>query len=440
VDRHVRKPQKCLTEAHALESNLAKPDGVFSKTIPLFSAEAKIKRQLRRHLKLLGFTKDKAGLLHPPDFTKETIRSLHSAQRNTLLKEKRGFIGKNWTRLSDYFASGKDVRPQAVLPKLELVQSHTWQSDLFRLASLTWSIPVSQGYGRRMRFLVWDETNEKLIGLLALGDPVFNLSARDEWIGWTLKQKESLLVNIMDAYVLGAVPPYNLLLGGKMIAALIRTREILNYFIERYTNSTGIISKKNKLAQLCLVTTTSALGRSSVYNRLQLNGTKILEPIGYTSGWGHFHIPDELFASIRLYLEERGDSYAGNHKFGDGPNWRLRAIRKALRMVGVDPDLLRHGISRQVFVCGLASNARVVLTERATQADHSGLPSVSDVGLWAREKWILPRSKRKPEYAAWEKADMIKLLNSVTDSTVAGSHSVAKSQENLGDGACSAQS
>jgi len=38
---------------------------------------------------------------------------------------------------------------------------------------------VSRGYGRQ-RFLIWDQSNEKLIGLIALGDPVFNLRVRDQ--------------------------------------------------------------------------------------------------------------------------------------------------------------------------------------------------------------------------------------------------------------------
>ena len=71
-----------------------------------------------------------------------------------------------------------------------------------------------------MRFLVWDTENGKLIGILALGDPVFNLSARDHHIGWTSTQRKKRLVGVMDAYVLGAVPPYSSLLCGKLIACL----------------------------------------------------------------------------------------------------------------------------------------------------------------------------------------------------------------------------
>jgi hypothetical protein len=262
-----------------------------------------------------------------------------------------------------------------------------------------------------MRFLVWDDANDKLIGLLALGDPVFNLKARDKWIGWTLEQRKSLLVNVMDAYVLGALPPYNMLLGGKLVASLVATKEIVDRFEERYTNSEGIISKKTKGARLCLVTTSSALGRSSLYNRLSLNGTKIFEPIGYSSGWGHFHIPEELFAKIRAYLKDRGDSYACNNRYGQGPNWRLRAIKKALTLIGMPPDLLQHGIGRELFVCKIAGNARKILAGNAAVPSYEGLHTVETVGGWAKERWLIPRAKQKPEYERWKKSDMRLLLH-----------------------------
>jgi len=379
--------------------------------IPLFTREANIKRRLRRHLKKLGFTKDEDGRLQPPELTKDAIRTMHSEQRAARLKAERGFIKHKWKSLNKYFACGAEIDPKRIVPHLELIQGGTWQSDLFRLATLAWSVPVSQGYGRRMRFLVWDRSNDKLIGLLALGDPVFNLRARDEWIGWTLEQRRSLLVNVMDAYVLGALPPYNMLLGGKLVASLVDTKDILNHFTERYSDSEGIISKEKKGARLCLVTTTSALGKSSLYNRLSLNGRKIFEPIGYTSGWGHFHIPDALFSTIREYLEERGDSYAGNNRFGEGPNWRLRAIRKALTIIGMPPDLLQHGIGRQLFVCCMARNACRVLTQTVSKPNYSGLLTVEETGNLAKERWLIPRSKRRPEYKSWDKADMLLLLS-----------------------------
>ena len=72
----------------------------------------------------------------------------------------------------------------------------------------------------------------------------------------------------MDAFVLGAVPPYNALCGGKLIALLATSIEVRNAFSERYQDHVTLISQRRVDARLALVTTSSALGRSSVYNRL----------------------------------------------------------------------------------------------------------------------------------------------------------------------------
>jgi len=379
-------------------------------TIPLLTLEAQIKRNLRRHLANVGFKKDKDGLLQPPELTKECFRMLHLGQRNARLQEEAAFVRENWGKLKTHFANGNEVDPSAVAPRMELIDADTWQSDLFRLASLTWSIPVSQGYGRRMRFLVWDDANHKLIGLVALGDPVFNLRVRDSWIGWTLKQRELRLVDLLDAYVLGAVPPYNILLGAKVIASLVKSLEVKDLFAKRYGRTKGIISGKRKHAELCLVTTTSALGRSSIYNRIRLDGESVFAPVGYTSGWGHFHIPDSLFAKMREYLENAEDAYADNNRFGDGPNWKLRAMRKVLSMIGMDPDLMRHGIAREVFVCCLAANAQAVLRGEAEAADFSTLKNVKEIGALAVARWVAPRAERRPEFEAWHRDGIGELL------------------------------
>jgi hypothetical protein len=268
-----------------------------------------------------------------------------------------------------------------------------------------------------MRFLVWDEHNSKLIGLIALGDPVFNLKVRDLEIGWTTNDRKKRLVNILDAYVLGALPPYSQLLGGKLIASLLRTKEIRDTFKSRYAKSRGLISGKRKCPSLVMVTTTSALGRSSVYNRLTLNGCQILRSVGYTSGWGHFHIPDDLFSFVRRFLSAHDHKYASNNRFGDGPNWRLRAVRKALSLAGLDPNLLRHGINREVFLSHLASNAKGVLRGSAKHPKYDKLPRVSEIGQLARERWIIPRAMRRPEFSHWRAQALRKKLSPISTVT-----------------------
>lgn len=369
--------------------------------IEVGAREARLKRKLRAHLRELGFSRASDGMLVPPALDKDAYRRVHAHQRATKLEEHGKWIAANAPKLIRHFASGTDIDVPAIKPRLELAPGGSKQGDLFRFASLNWRIPVSEGYGRRLRFLVWDENNGKLIGLIALGDAVFNLRARDAVIGWDHVRRKEGLVHLMDAYVLGAVPPYNALLGGKLVASLIRSSEIVKAFDAKYRESVGIISQRQKRARLVAVTTSSALGRSSMYNRLALGGRRIFEPIGYTSGWGHFHISDALFEEFRSYLSYRKDPYADAFSFGQGPNWRIRLIRRTLSLLGMDPDLIQHGMAREVFLCSMAANAKEFLRGDHVRVRYNGLPSVQEVADMALERWVIPRANRRPDFLSW---------------------------------------
>lgn len=378
--------------------------------VALRSREANLKRKIRRHLKQIGFHRAPDGTLLPPNLDKETYRGIHAHQRAAKLADHKDWIAAKSAKLIQYFASGTDIDVQGIRPRLEPAPGHTWQADLFRIAGLYWRIPISEGYGRRLRFLVWDDNNGKLIGLLALGDAVFNLRARDELIGWDHERRAEALVHLMDAYVLGAVPPYNKLLGGKLIASLARTSDVVEAFDSKYRDTVGVISKRKKQPRLAAITTSSALGRSSIYNRLKLGDRLIFEPIGYTSGWGHFHIADALFEELREYLKQVGDRYANAFKFGNGPNWRLRVIRRALGLLGMDPDLIRHGFAREVFFCPVASNAIAFLRGDHKRVRYKNLLNVESASQAALARWIIPRAARVPDYLNWRAEQFLEEL------------------------------
>ena len=54
----------------------------------------------------------------------------------------------------------------------------------------------------------------------------------------------------MDAYVLGAVPPYSFLIGGKMVAALMGSQEVKDAYERKYMGKEGVISQQSKQARL----------------------------------------------------------------------------------------------------------------------------------------------------------------------------------------------
>lgn len=377
---------------------------------PAFTPEAKLKRSVRSHFTRLGFSKAKDGSLELPAADKDTVRKLHARQRQERLAGATELLTSTLNEALPFFADGAEIDPGKIQLSLYRVDANTFESDLFRIASLTWSVPVSNGYGRRLRYLVWDDHHDRLVGIAALGDPVFNLSVRDQLIGWNAADRSKRLVNLLDAYVLGAVPPYNMLLGGKAVACLIRSKEVYADFRKSYGSTTGIISKEAKSARLLVVTTTSSMGRSSIYNRLRLDGTDYFSPIGYTVGWGHFHITDAIFAEMREYLRLAKHPYADKHKYGEGPNWRLRTIRAALAELNINESVLRHGIQREVFLCAYANNAMKILKTGKGRPDISNLKSTDEISDLVKARWLAPRGARRPEFAEWRRENIRNLI------------------------------
>ncbi len=381
-----------------------------SNILPIFEQQARLKRKLRRHLHGLGFMKAEDGRLVPPGEDKETLRKMHLSHRRDRLRISSELIVQTLPALLPRIANGAQINPDKLKFSLQKVEPNTEESRFFKVASLSWSVPVSNGFGRRLRYLVLDESNGCIAGLIAIGDPVFNLNARDNLIGWDAASRGARLANVLDAYVLGALPPYNMVLGGKAVACLVRTRDIYDDFESKYGALAGIISQKNKRARLLAVTTTSALGRSSVYNRLRLGEQSYFSRIGFTTGWGHFHVPDDLFWELREFLVSIDHPYAKQNRFGHGPNWKMRTIREALKALGVKESTLHHGLQREVFLSELATNAIDILRTGRGKPNISTLKSVSEVGALAVDRWVRNRCVRRPEYRAWQRDVFVSML------------------------------
>src|SRR5262249_53294948 len=154
-------------------------------------------------------------------------------------------------------------------------------------------------------------------------------------VGWNSDQRKAGLIHVMDAYVVGAVPPYSAMLGGKLVASLVGSAEVGQAFARRYGEKQGIISQQHKAARLVMVTVTSALGRSSLYNRLKLQAAQggqrrtlvELVHVGSTQGYGHFHLAESHFRRLRQLVRLEHHEYADAHQYGQGPNWRIRLSR-----------------------------------------------------------------------------------------------------------------
>ena len=372
---------------------------------------------LSRLIKSAFIRIEKTNLSFTEDFDKQKIKELYAFKK----KKKADIFLKNFpskvfnfSNYYDSFANGVDVDPKKIQVRLEKFDSkQRFKSNLFNLASLHWSVPVSSGYGRRIRYLVWDDNNNKLIGIIAIGDPVFNLKVRDSYLNWNHKEREQCLTHCMDAYVLGAIPPYNKLLSGKLLACILKSKEVYEDFFSKYNDVKGIIEKKKKKSRLLIITTTSSMGRSSVYNRLKINGEIFFRSLGYTDGWGHYHISDDLFSKCKSFLRLLNDPCSDRNRYAEGPNFKIRLIRKVLSRLGLKQNLLNHGIKREVFICENFSNSAQILKNPKLKENINELKSVKEITELCKDRWIIPRSKRDKSYNDYIKDNFFKVFGNL---------------------------
>lgn len=357
--------------------------------------KTKLAINLTKTLKKQGFKID-GNFLKFNASSKEKIRKLHSVSVKYLLEKNRKFIKENDSKfLEMYVADGDDINPKEIDPKLVIVDNEK-NSLVFKWVKLHWSIPISSGYGRRIRYLVKDKHTDKLIGIIGLGDPVYALKDRDGFIGWSSETKSRKLKNIMDAFVLGAIPPYNRILGGKLVAALISSKEVSKDFKKKYKNKKSLIRGDIFDGKFAGITTSSALGKSSVYDRIKISDGAEFLHVGWTCGSGDFQFLNSYYKDLLELVKSSG--YTGkNKKWGTGVRNRRVVVKQSLNLLGLPSRLIYHGIKRELFFVPLGKNWKRFLCGETTRLDPYGL-SVAEISEFIKNRWIIPRSERDASY------------------------------------------
>ena len=118
------------------------------------------------------------------------------------------------------------------------------------------------------------------------------------------------------------------------------------------------------------------------------------QQIGYTKGYGTFHLTDETFQSMRDLLKIHEKNIT--NRFGDGPSWRMRVMNAAAEILGFDADfLLRHSFKRGIYAVPLAENFKEFLTGKHKRLRYISNSQDELTNHW-RERWLKNR-KQNPE-------------------------------------------
>jgi hypothetical protein len=203
-------------------------------------------------------------------------------------------------------------------------------------------------------------------------------------------KQQAVAENVMEIITCGAVAPYNQILGGKLVAMLMTSPQVVRDVTDRYDGKVSLIASGmagraiRRKPALSLLTTSSlyAVG-SAQYNRVRIPGDLVdgegeirYERVGTTDSFGTVQFAsdtiDSLVAVARL---ANSKTRIVNNLFGEGMSPKLRSLRMGIDGLGLRPDeYLRHHSPRLLYAVPLATNALDVL-----------------LGLTRRPKYILPQ-------------------------------------------------
>lgn len=259
-------------------------------------------------------------------------------------------------------------------------------------------------------------------------------------IHWLVREnkKRKIGINMMDIIICGSIPPYNILLGGKLVAMLLTSPEIVLNYQQKYDSYTSTIASKMKGesvfrdAQLVFLGTTSLYsGGSSQYNRIAIPTKRDGEKVRYlryglTEGYGSVHFSEETVNLLNKLQELTYSARLINNNFGEGVNPKLRRIRVGLTAIGLKADyFLQHHSKRIVYGVPLGRQTYEFLRGESEAPDYFFKASSMEEAItitreisdfWTR-RWLLKRiqkGKYLEDVAKFDKASIL-LSNTVEE-------------------------
>ena len=230
-------------------------------------------------------------------------------------------------------------------------------------------------------------------------------------------KQQAIAENVMEIITCGAVAPYQPVLGGKLVAMLMTSPQVVADVSERYRGRVSLIASGMagramvRTPALSLLTTSSlyAFG-SAQYNRIRIPGDVggaegcgdiRYRRIGSTESFGTVQFASDttetLTAAARLANSKRR---LVNNLFGEGMSPKLRSLRLGLDALGLAPDeYLRHHSPRLLYAVPLVSNADDVMLGISRQPRYilpvsGGSATTAAIARYWFDRWVKARLER----------------------------------------------
>lgn len=219
-------------------------------------------------------------------------------------------------------------------------------------------------------------------------------------------RKRKIGSNVMEIIVCGSIPPYNEILGGKLVSMLACSPLVVKQYNDKYSHQVSEIASRMKGEEVVrdsrlayLGTTSLYQSGSSQYNRIKIpakSGKIEYKKLGETEGFGSVFFSEQTSRFISKMLEELEGGRKINNVFGEGTSPRMRLMRNGLAALGVSEEFTKHHTKRIVFGIELASNSLEFLQGKTDKLDYymplgdASAKTEEIIDFW-KKRWFFKR-------------------------------------------------
>lgn len=195
-------------------------------------------------------------------------------------------------------------------------------------------------------------------------------------------RKTKIGSNMMEIIVCGSIPPYNQLLGGKLVSILACSPQVVRDYTDKYADQVSEIASRMKGEKVVRDSRLAFLGTTSLYSvgSSQYNRIKVpmgndfvltYKEMGITEGYGTVYFSKTTTNSLMRVLELQDGGRRINNIFGEGTSPRFRLISRGLSTLGIKSNaFLQHYTPRIVYSMELAKNTNDFLCGGADKLEY----------------------------------------------------------------------
>ena len=271
------------------------------------------------------------------------------------------------TNINDESLTIKEI--EELDPRVIIVENDCDENDWLHVRLFCHSAEYEQTPGRYIKILIVDQ-NERILGFCAIASDIPSMKCRDEFVGWDrdirmAREGKGTLLNSAVGTTIAPTQPlgYNFI-GGKLIASLLTTKVIRDYWHKRYGNV------------LAGITTTSLYESDKKNQGSQYDGMEwCWRKCGVSAGKVPIKPDESIYKKWHDWIKENNsEAYLKmmTQKEGvKGPvtSAKMRVLNMIFSFSGIKTQLYNHGFERGVYYSSFYENTKEFLCGKIKDKD-----------------------------------------------------------------------